>query len=501
MTKQEAQQLWQYQVQLRRIATNREAGVEDRIRKEFQRVLQKIQQILSQYYIAFGSNENSTMSAGDLRAVGQYQNFLQDVLSGLDGISEPIDQEIRAAIESAYTVTYNGMVRGVQQASEGTLALRDALGGLIATTPETVQRIVEHPMDKLKLSTILKRRRSQIVSHTKKTLAVGLADGSSYTQMAHRIAESLNGDYNKAMRIVRTESNRAINRGFEDVAQRTSDLIEGSDYIQVKQWCSMEDESVRDTHRHLNGKVIHVKDKFVSKSGRKADCPGDFGDPSEDINCRCFLAYRFLTREEFLAQGGKLPENSGLTDGENGGIINEKRKKAITQITDKIIDSVPNVNIQGYTDMQCKIIQEQHKELLKYSRANNGNKEVAFVFESELANRRKFSGSDDTLNFGTSLYGRDLFVMHNHPRNSSFSDTDIAFILSNDNVKSLSIVKNNGEVEVLTKLKSYDKEVLMIDFKRQYKKFVKTGTDNEIEKAIKTFITRNKEMISWDKNQ
>lgn len=350
MTKKEAQQLWQYQVQLRRIAASREAGVEDQIRQEFQRVLQKIQQILSRYYIAFGSNENATMSAGDLRAVGQYQNFLQDVLSGLDGISEPIDREIRNAIENAYTVTYNGMVRGVQQASEGTLALRDALGGLIATTPETVQHIVEHPMDKLKLSTILQRRRSQIISHTKKTLAVGLADGNSYTQMAHRIAESLNGDYKKAMRIVRTESNRAINRGFEDVAQRTADLIEGSDYIHVKEWCSMEDESVRDTHRHLNGKVIHVKDKFVSKSGRKADCPGGFGDPSEDINCRCFLAYRFLTREEFLAQGGKLPENSELTDGKNSGTI--KKSGAVSGALDPYSDQADNHAAQYYESVR-----------------------------------------------------------------------------------------------------------------------------------------------------
>ncbi len=333
MTKQEAQQLWQYQVQLRRIAASREAGVEDQIRKEFQRVLQQIQQILSRYYIAFGSNENATMSAGDLRAAGQYQSFLQDVLSGLDGVSEPIDQEIRTAIEDAYTVTYNGMVRGVRQASEGTMTLRDALGGLIATTPETVQHIVEHPMDKLKLSTILQRRRSQIVSHTKKTLAVGLANGDSYTKMASRIAQSLDGDYKKAMRIVRTEAHRAITRGFEDVAERTAELTDGSDYLYVKTWRSRGDQKVRDTHRDLNGVTILVKDAFES-NGKKAPCPCQFGDPSEDINCRCRLVYRFLTREEFLEQGGELPENSELTDGENSSTMKMGRTKgnATTQL-------------------------------------------------------------------------------------------------------------------------------------------------------------------------
>lgn len=349
MTKQEAQQLWQYQVQLRRIAASREAGVEDQIRQEFQRVLQKIQQILSRYYIAFGSNENATMSAGDLRAVGQYQNFLQDVLSGLDGISEPIDREIRNAIENAYTVTYNGMVRGVQQASEGTLALRDALGGLIATTPETVQHIVEHPMDKLKLSTILQRRRSQIISHTKKTLAIGLANGDSYTKMASRIAQSLDGDYKKAMRIVRTEAHRAITRGFEDVAQRTAELTDGSDYIYVKTWRSRGDQKVRDTHRDLNGVTILVTDEFES-NGKKALCPCQFGDPSEDINCRCRLVYRFLTREEFLAQGGKLPENSELTDGKNSGTI--KKSGAVSGALDPYSDQADNHAAQYYESVR-----------------------------------------------------------------------------------------------------------------------------------------------------
>ena len=106
-------------------------------------------------------------------------------------------------------------------------------------------------------------------------------------------------------------------------------------------------------------------------------------------------------------------------------------------------------------------------------------------------------GTDDKLDFGGGLYGKDLFVMHNHPRNSSYSDTDIAFFLSNDTVKSLSIVKNNGKVEVLTKSEKYDKMELMNSFKRCYKKHVKTYSDSEINKAVSAFLSQNKEMIEW----
>lgn len=188
-----------------------------------------------------------------------------------------------------------------------------------------------------------------------------------------------------------------------------------------------------------------------------------------------------------------------LTNSGNGGIIKEQNGKPITKITDKAIDRVPKVDISGYTDEQCKYIQQQHRELLKYARDKNNCNEVAFVFRKDFSDRSEFLGTDDSLSLGTALMGKgnDIFVMHNHPRNSSFSDTDIAFLLGTDNVKTLSVIKNNGLLEVLTKTQHFNKNELILDFKRQYKKFVKTGSDSEIDKAVKKFIERNREGLEW----
>lgn len=182
-------------------------------------------------------------------------------------------------------------------------------------------------------------------------------------------------------------------------------------------------------------------------------------------------------------------------------IIKEKSYKPITKITDSAITRVPKVNIRGYTEEQCSEIQRQHKELLRYSKNNNNNKEVAFVFDSSISKRKEFVGSDDMLDFGSSLHGKDLLVMHNHPRNSSYSDTDIAFLLENDNVRSLSIVKNNGSVEILTKSSSFDKEKAINEFKRSYKKYVKSGKDSEIDKAVNKFISKYTEGLLWIESQ
>lgn len=166
--------------------------------------------------------------------------------------------------------------------------------------------------------------------------------------------------------------------------------------------------------------------------------------------------------------------NSSIDNSGGSGIIKESSKpKPITEITDKAIESVPKVNISGYTDEQCATIQKQHKELLEYSRKHNENKEVAFVFDSSLSNRKEYSGSDDVIDFGSDLSGKDLVLLHNHPRNSSYSFNDIVEFIGNDSIKTITIVKNNGKVETLTKVNSYNKLELLKSLGR---------IDNDIKK-------------------
>lgn len=196
--------------------------------------------------------------------------------------------------------------------------------------------------------------------------------------------------------------------------------------------------------------------------------------------------------------GGK--SGKSVDKSEKSGIIKEDSDtKRITEITDSAIERVPNVKISGYTDEQCAEIQKQHKELLKYAREHNGGNEVAFVLDGNLQNRKEFKGSDDKLDFGSTLYGKDLIVMHNHPRNSSYSDRDVRFVINNDNVKCLSIVKNNGRVETLTKTDKYDKNKAITEFKRCLRKYVTKGTDEEIGKAIAAFTKNNKGVLEWKK--
>ena len=212
------------------------------------------------------------------------------------------------------------------------------------------------------------------------------------------------------------------------------------------------------------------------------------------------------------ALGSKLPKKAGnvnkitaesVAKSGKSGIIKEKSKKPITPITDKAISRITKVDIEGYTEEQCLEIQKQHKELLKFSKEQNENKEVAFVLKNDVSKMitEPIKGTDEKIDFGSALQGKDLFVMHNHPRNSSYSLNDIIEFIKNDSIKTFTIVKNDGNIEVLTKLKGYDRLSLLTELQRMGKKRIKTGSDSEYRKVIDKFLSKHQEggLFEWKK--
>lgn len=135
----------------------------------------------------------------------------------------------------------------------------------------------------------------------------GIAQSLSYQEIARNIKNTTNVDYNKSLRIAKTEGHRIQCESAYNVQVRAKE--KGADI--VKQWDSTLDGKTRPTHRLLDGQIVDVDDYFKSDSGYKALYPGDFGVPSEDCNCRCALLQRAkwaLNDEEFTKMNGKTNE-------------------------------------------------------------------------------------------------------------------------------------------------------------------------------------------------
>ena len=135
----------------------------------------------------------------------------------------------------------------------------------------------------------------------------GIAQALSYQEMARNLKNVTNVDYNKTLRIAKTEGHRIQQEATYNVQKRA--IAKGAKV--VKQWDSTLDGKTRPTHRALDGQIVGVDEYFKSESGYKALYPGNFGVPSEDCNCRCCLLQRAkwaLSDEEFTKMNGKTNE-------------------------------------------------------------------------------------------------------------------------------------------------------------------------------------------------
>lgn len=117
----------------------------------------------------------------------------------------------------------------------------------------------------------------------------GLSTGRSYEDIATGLKRYMNSDYDKALRIVRTEGHRIQNQSALDAMTKAVEL--GADVM--KQWDATLDDHTRDTHVELDGQVVGIDEPFVIPStGAEAMYAGGFGDPAEDCNCRCCILQR-----------------------------------------------------------------------------------------------------------------------------------------------------------------------------------------------------------------
>ena len=243
---------------------------------------------------------------------------------------------------------------------------------------------------------------------------------------------------------------------------------------------------------------IEEKQQYAQRQAERFDRRAEYSLDEDNKRIAQTRADEWHDRANTLEEkakkaGNSLPESVAKSG--KSGIIKEKSKKPITPITDKAISRIPKVDIEGYTEEQCLEIQKQHKELLKFSKEQNDNKEVAFVLKNDVSKMitEPIKGTDEKIDFGSALQGKDLFVMHNHPRNSSYSLNDIIEFIKNDSIKTFTIVKNDGNIEVLTKLKGYDRLSLLTELQRMEKKRIKTGSDSEYRKVIDKFLSKHQE--------
>lgn len=131
-------------------------------------------------------------------------------------------------------------------------------------------------VNKLNVST--KELKKQVLSELQR----GLANQSTYVQIARCITDYGQSSMGRSMNIARTEGHRVQNVARFDSMQGAKKR--GANV--VKQWDATLDGKTRPEHKELDGQVRELDDDFTV-GDYSGSLPGEFNDPYMDCNCRC----------------------------------------------------------------------------------------------------------------------------------------------------------------------------------------------------------------------
>jgi len=152
---------------------------------------------------------------------------------------------------------------------------RTSFGYNAEWTTQIIQYFSAHLFDKVVLP-ISETTKEYIL----KIISKGIDEGWSIQRMVEEIEREdyLNG---RVRRILRTESNRAINYGNELAADKF-------EYKTQKRWVAVHDNRTRHAHLNADNQTVNQADTF-SVGGEQLQFPGDpNGSPENTISCRCF---------------------------------------------------------------------------------------------------------------------------------------------------------------------------------------------------------------------
>lgn len=231
----------------------------------------------------------------------QYQQALEKQISGYLKVLESGNiQTVEEYLKKCYTDSFVGNVYSLQMQDVPLLF------------PVDQTQMIQSVMKQTEGYTFSKRlydNVSELQKIVKSEITRGIASSLSYAEIARNISNYSEANMKKAYRIARTEGHRIQNEAKMDSMQSAKDR--GAEI--VKQWDSTLDGKTREEHAALDGQIKEINENFTIGS-YSAPCPGSFGDPYMDCNCRCAVLQR--ARWALEGDGGTkyLGDTSGMTD-------------------------------------------------------------------------------------------------------------------------------------------------------------------------------------------
>lgn len=219
-----------------------------------------------------------------LQMLDKIENILQN--AGVKGISYT-----NGSLRNTITFNYNAVQENLQKALSEPLSLS-------VISEQTVNSlVVNNRFSKISWHTQSVQNINYATNSLRTEIVQGTIQGKNYAETANKIykivSDKVNMSASDALRIVKTETRRASQESrllsFKD-SQKSAEAL---GFKSVKIWNGGSSAFERN-HGELNGTAIGIDELFVTPLGNETEAPCQTGDPSDDINCNCFITFDIL---------------------------------------------------------------------------------------------------------------------------------------------------------------------------------------------------------------
>lgn len=217
----------------------------------------------------------------------------------------------------------------------------------------------------------------------KSEISRGIANGSTYSQMAEQLSMKTNEALYKSKRIVRTEGCRVSSEA--KLTSMRDEIEKGADLVKV--WDSTLDGKTRPLHMQLDQQIKEINEPFEI-DGIKVQAPGLFGDPGQDCNCRCVV--QAVPRWDIEETKYRI-DNETKSD-----IIKVKNYEAWANADFKYPLEMNLKNFDEWKDDYKKLITENEKIKNAKKEISSLNKEMRDVLMSNYEETRIGMGLNST---------------------------------------------------------------------------------------------------------
>lgn len=223
--------------------------------------------------------KDGKLSYADMMKYNRLNNFMNTITYQVNTVHTEYRSALDRVMGESYEYSYDWVSWAIQKETAAKIARTKLRMAQIA-------RAKQNEMLKVKLRARLEQQRAVVIDAIRKEIVRGMTEGQTYKQTATEVKKQVNGDYKKAIRIVRTETHRVR----EQASVEAASYANANGVIMGKKWSCMKDERVRTgkaNHLALHGQEKPVDEPFDLGGGRQGMSPGNTGYAFEDINCRC----------------------------------------------------------------------------------------------------------------------------------------------------------------------------------------------------------------------